>query len=139
MLKLIVGLKGSGKTKTLIEMVNSALDTTKGNVVCIEKGKKLRYDIKYQCRLVEADEYLIDDAQSLYGFVAGIVASDHDLTDLFIDGALKIGRDDLAAFEVFVAELAKLLADAPINCVVTASVDPAQLSDFAKQYVIVHN
>ncbi len=85
MLKLILGLKGSGKTKTLIEMVNDASRTSKGSVVCIEKGQKLIYDIKYTARLVEADAYDIDNPHSLYGFIAGIAASDHDLTDLFVE------------------------------------------------------
>ena len=95
MVKLIIGVKGTGKTKTLIEMVHTALDHSKGKVVCIEKSNKLRYDINYRCRLVEADEYFVDDAQSLYGFVAGMVASDHDITDLFIDSGLKIANDDM--------------------------------------------
>ena len=67
MLKLIIGKKGSGKTKTLISMVNDALNMTKGDVVCIEKGDKLKFDIRYQCRLIDAEEYLIDDGQSLFG------------------------------------------------------------------------
>ena len=83
MIKLIIGVKGSGKTKTLIEMVHKALSETKGDVVCIEKGDKLRFDIKYQCRLVDTDQYLVTDAVSLYGFVAGILASNHDVSDLF--------------------------------------------------------
>ena len=90
MLKLIIGKKGSGKTKTLISMVNDALNMTKGDVVCIEKGDKLKFDIRYQCRLIDAEEYLIDDGQSLFGFISGILASNHDVTDIFIDSALKI-------------------------------------------------
>ena len=121
MIKLIVGNKGSGKTKTLIEMVHTALDHSKGKVVCIEKSNKLRYDINYRCRLVEADEYFVDDAQSLYGFVAGMVASDHDITDLFIDSALKIAQDDMPAFEKLVKELDVLSAKHTFNCVITAS------------------
>ena len=76
MLKLILGLKGSGKTKALIEMVNDASHASHGSVVCIEKGQKLIYDVKYKARLVEADAYEIDDAHALFGFIAGIAASD---------------------------------------------------------------
>ena len=85
MLKLIIGVKGTGKTKTLINLVNTAVENSKGDVVCIEKGVKLRYDIKYQARLIDTEEYFVCDAQSLFGFVAGIFASNHDVTDLFID------------------------------------------------------
>ena len=88
MVKLIIGIKGTGKTKTLIQMVNAALETTGGNVVVLEKGDKLKFDVKYQARLVNTDEYYVTDAQSLYGFVAGILASNHDVTELFIDSAL---------------------------------------------------
>ena len=89
MVKLIIGLKGTGKTKTLIGMVNSSVDTTDGAVVCLEKGDKLRYDIKYQARLIDVDEYGIDDGQALYGFVTGIYASNSDITHIFIDSAIK--------------------------------------------------
>ena len=75
MLKLIIGVKGTGKTKTLINLVNGALEVTKGDVVCIEKGCKLRYDIKSSARLVDADEYMVCSAEALYGFIAGVLAS----------------------------------------------------------------
>ena len=135
MVKLIAGVKGTGKTKTLIEMVHSALESTKGKVVCIEKSNKLRYDINYRARLIECDEYGIDDAQSLYGFVAGIIASDHDITDLFIDSALKIANDDIPAFETLVKELDTLSAKQLFNCVLTASIAQDKLTDTLASYV----
>ena len=121
MLKLIIGVKGTGKTKTLINMLNGALEVTKGDVVCIEKGTKLRYDIKPSARLVDVDEYMVADAQSLYGFVAGILASNHDVTDLFIDGTLKICNHDVAAFEKLALELSKLVEKTGVNLTVTVS------------------
>jgi len=109
MLKLIIGVKGTGKTKALINMVNSAVENSHGNVVCIEKGDKLTYDVKHQARLIDTKQYFISDAQSLYGFVAGIFASNHDVTDLFIDSALKICGNDNAAFDKFVEEVNALV------------------------------
>ena len=135
MIKLIIGVKGTGKTKTLIEMVNTALTGSKGSVVCIEKGNKLIYDIKYQARLIDAEQYFVDDAQSLYGFVAGILASDHDVTDLFIDSALKICNNDTPAFEKLVAELDKLSAKVGCNVVITSSIPVEEASDFVKKYL----
>ena len=142
MLKLIVGVKGTGKTKTLINLVNGALEVTKGDVVCIEKGTKLRYDIKPSARLIDVDEYKIADAQSLYGFIAGIMASNHDVTDLFIDGTRKIfGYDkaDMALFladvEKFIATLEKIIRDADVNVTITVSVDPADLPETLKKYL----
>ncbi len=121
MLKLIIGVKGTGKTKTLINLVNGALEVTKGDVVCIEKGTILRYDIKPSARLVNVDEYMVSDAQSLYGFIAGILASNHDVTDLFVDGTLKICKRDLAAFETLMSELSKLIEKIGVNLTMTVS------------------
>ena len=135
MVKLIIGIKGTGKTKTLIQMVNSALETTGGNVVVLEKGEKLRYDIKYQARLVNTDEYYVNDAQSLYGFVAGLLASNHDITELFIDSALKICAEDLPAFEKLVEELDLLTVKRETNVVITASMPEENATEVIKKYL----
>ena len=135
MLKLMIGVKGTGKTKTLIEMLNSAVNTSNGAVVCIEKGDKLRYDVKYQARLINTEEFMISDAQSLYGFVAGILASNHDVTDLFIDSALKICKDDLAAFEPVLDKIAALCEKENVKCVITSSLDVAAATDTLKKYM----
>ena len=121
MLKLIIGVKGTGKTKTLINMVNSAVETSRGNVVCIEKGVKLRYDVKYRARLINTEEYNVADAQALYGFIAGILASNHDVTDLFVDGTLKICNRDIEAFEAMTLALCKLVNKNGVNLTMTVS------------------
>ncbi len=135
MLKLIIGVKGTGKTKTLISMVNDAVATSKGAVICIEKGDKLRFDVKYQARLIDTDEYFIDDAQSLFGFVAGIFASNHDVTDLFIDSALKICQNDMAAFDKFLEEMNALVEKLGINVVMTSSLAVENATETVKKYV----
>ena len=135
MVKLIIGIKGTGKTKTLIQMVDAALEKTTGDVVVLEKGEKLRFDIKYQARLVNTDEYYINDAQSLYGFVAGILASNHDVTDLFIDATLRICANDVAAFEKMVEEIDVLTVKKDVNIVMTASIDENDATDVIKKYV----
>ena len=135
MLKLMIGVKGTGKTKTLIEIVNSAVNTSNGAVVCIEKGDKLRYDIKYQARLINTEEFMISDAQSLYGFVAGILASNHDVTELFIDSALKICNNDMASFEKMLDELAALVAKTGTTLFITSSMPVEEASDTVKKYL----
>lgn len=135
MIKLIIGTKGTGKTKTLIEMVNTAINTTKGSVVCIEKGDKLKFDIKYQCRLIDTEEYLIDDGQALYGFIAGILASNHDVTDIFVDSALKICKDDAASFDYFLKEVDALIKTHDVNLVMTSSLAIDAASDTVKKYL----
>ena len=135
MLKLIVGVKGTGKTKTLISMVNEAVDASHGDVVCIEKGTKLRFDVKYQARLINADEYFIDDAHSLWGFIAGILASNHDVTELFVDSALKICGNDVAEFEAILDKVAKLSDSANVKVLITASLPVEEATDTMKKYM----
>jgi ABC-type phosphate/phosphonate transport system ATPase subunit len=134
-LKLIIGQSGTGKTKALTKMVNDAVETTNGSVVCIEKSNKLRYQVKYQCRLIEADDYMISDAQSLFGFVSGIIASNHDITDLFIDSALKICRGDLEAFDKFLLEIEQLEKKHGFRCVMTSTIDPSEATETMKRFI----
>ena len=134
-MKLIIGVKGTGKTKTLIEMVNSTIDSSNGSVICIEKGDKLKFDIKYQCRLIDSDEYFVCDTQSLFGFIAGIFASNHDVTDLFIDSALKICGNDADAFDVFLGEMNKLSEKCGVNIVMTSSIPVEEASETVKKYL----
>lgn len=135
MLKLIIGVKGTGKTKTLISMVNEAAEKSQGTVVCIEKGVGLRFDVKYSARLINTNEYLIFDAAALYGFVAGILASNHDVTDLFIDGALKIANNDMVAFEAFLKAVDELTSKMEVNVVMTSSIPCEEASDIVKKYI----
>ncbi len=135
MIKLIVGLKGTGKTKTLIEKVNAATEASKGSVICLEKGDKLRYDIKYQARLIDVEEYKIDDAHGLRCFVAGLHASNSDITHIFIDSALKICKDNLAEFAGFMKTAEEWAAAWNCEFFVTSSVAEADLPEELKKYL----
>ena len=135
MLKLIIGVKGTGKTKTLINMVNTSSSESSGDVVCMEKGVKLRYEVKPKVRLINTEEYHVADATSLYGFVAGIFASNHDVTDLYIDAALKICNNDLVAFDKFIDETSALAEKLDVNIVVTASIPVEEASETVKKYL----
>ena len=135
MLKLIIGVKGTGKTKALINLVNAASTDSKGDVVCIEKGVKLRYDVKSSVRLINTEEYFVTDTDALYGFIAGIFASNHDITDLFIDSALKICNNDAASFDAFVDLVAKLSEKLGVNVVMTSSIPVEAASETVNKYV----
>ena len=135
MVKLIIGSKGMGKTKTLIEMVKAAPAETKGCVVCIEKGNKLRYDVSSQIRLIDTVEYLVADAQSLFGFVAGILASNYDVTDIFIDSCLKICNEDVPAFEKFLLEIEALSHKNEVNVVITSSLPEENTTDIMRKFI----
>lgn len=134
MLKLIIGVKGTGKTKHLIELVNTASEQSKGSVVCIEKGTKLTYDIKHTARLIDTEQYGICDAQSLFGFIAGIIASNHDVTDLFIDSALKICENDLASFDKLCDEVNALTEKYELHCTMTVSLAADKATETIKKY-----
>ena len=135
MLKLMIGVKGTGKTKALIAMVNEAVEKSHGDVVCIEKGTKLRFDVKYRARLIDVTEYFVADAQSLYGFIAGILASNHDVTDLFIDSALKICNEDTVAFDKLLDEIGAIAEKVNVNVVITSSMPVENASETVKKYL----
>ena len=125
MLKLIVGTKGSGKTKTMIDMIDKATKTTSGNIVVIEKCMKLTTEINHAARLVDVDEY---------GVVAGVLAGNYDITELFIDGILRIIDHDMAAAAKVLEAIDKITPN--IEVVVTVSADAAELPEDLKKYVI---
>lgn len=108
MVSLIIGHKGTGKTKHLIEEVNKAVEVTNGNVICIEKGSKLTYDINSRVRLVSADDFAIHGYDAYYGFIAGMCASDSDITDILADGTLKIGGEAGPELVEFFEKIRKL-------------------------------
>ena len=132
MVKLIVGLKGTGKTKTLIDLVNKATEESKGAVICIEKGSKLNYDITHKARLIDTESFMVSDAQALYGFIAGITASNHDITDIFVDSALKICGNDTVAFEDMLGKLTDISSN--VNIVMTASIAVEECPEGIKAY-----
>ena len=132
MIKLFIGGKGSGKTKTLIELTNNAAQTSNGSVVCIEKGEKLKHEITYKARLIDTDAFGVCDAEALYGFIAGILASNNDITDIFVDSSLKICGNDVAAFENMLPKLEKIANN--VNLVMSASVAVEEASEGIKKF-----
>ena len=134
MLKLIVGTKGAGKTKTMLEMIDKATKTTSGNIVVIEKCMKLTTEINHAARLVDVDEYNVVGADMLYGFVAGVLAGNYDITELFIDGILRIIDHNLDEAEKVLMKIDAITRN--IEVVVTVSADPSDLPEGLKKYVI---
>ena len=136
MLRVIMGVKGTGKTKQMIEMINSAVQTEHGNVVCIEKGNKLTFDLHYQIRLVESSQYDIANYTALKGFISGLYAGNYDITHIFIDSLTKIIPSDASDRQVedFLNWLAKFGEDNNIKFVVTISADASLATEGVKQY-----
>ena len=135
MINVIMGLKGSGKTKKLIDAINAAVAEANGDVVCIEYGRKLTYDVTYKVRLVDSKEYGINSPAMLKGFLSGLHAGNFDITNVFIDNLYKTIGDDKAAGEDFVAWCAKFAADNNMEITISITEDPAQASEAVKQYM----
>jgi len=135
MIHVIMGLKGSGKTKKLIDAVHAAVAEAHGDVVCIEYGKKLTYDVSYKVRLVDSKEYAISSSEMLKGFLSGLHAGNFDITHVFIDNLYKTIGNDKAAGEAFIVWCAKFAADNNMNITISVSEDPANASEVVKQYL----
>ena len=135
MIHVIMGLKGSGKTKKLIEAINEAVASAHGDVVCIEYGKKLTYDVTYKVRLVDSQEYGISSPDMLKGFLSGLHAGNFDITNVFIDNLYKTIGQDQAANEAFVEWVAKFAQENNMEITMTISADPAAASDAMKKYL----
>ena len=135
MIHVIMGLKGSGKTKKLIDAIHAAVAEAHGDVVCIEYGKALTYDVSYKVRLVDSKEYGISSAEMLKGFLSGLHAGNFDITNVFIDNLYKTIGDDKAAGEDFITWCAKFAADNNMEITITISEDPAEASEVMKQYM----
>ncbi len=136
MITLLTGRKGSGKTKKLIELASEAVAKSQGNVVVIEKGQKLTYDISHAVRLVDTDAYDIKGAGALFGFISGICAGNYDVTDIFVDSTLKITGTGAEVLDTLVPELKKLSETASANIVLLISAADEEIPDSAKEYVL---
>ena len=135
MIHVIMGLKGSGKTKKMIDGINAAVAQAQGDVVCIEYGKKLTYDISYKVRLVDSKEYGICSAEMLKGFLSGLHAGNFDITHVFIDNLYKTIGADKAAAEAFIVWCAAFAAENNMEITITVSEDPAEASEELKKYL----
>ena len=139
MIHVIMGLKGSGKTKKLIDAVHQTVDTAAGDVVCIEYGKTLTYDLNYRVRLVDAKEYGINNVDLLKGFLSGLHAGNFDITHVFIDNLYKtINKPvdaDLSVVDEFLAWAARFAEINSMNLTFSISEDVANASEEMKKYL----
>ena len=128
MIKLIIGKKGSGKTKKLIDLVNDAAKTSKGNVVCVEQGENLRFNVSTSVRLVSTENYGISGYSEYYAMLCGMAASNHDVTHIFTDATKRIGGG-LEDIDEFFDRVSALAEDSNIQFVFTVSCDKSELPE----------
>lgn len=135
MVKVILGAKGSGKTKELIESIQRAVDMESGSIVCIERGNSLRYDVSYRVRLVDAAEYGIRGYDQLLGLVCGLHAGNFDITHIFVDNLYKIlGNESERAVE-FCQWCERFGIQNQMNFTVAVSDEPDSAPDALKKYI----
>lgn len=132
-----MGLKGSGKTKKLVDMVCQAVNEGNGDVVCIEKERKLTYDIPHSARLIDAGDYDIGSYEFLKGLICGIHAGNYDITHFFVDNFYKlVGDKSGEALSTFIAWLDKFAAEEKIDFVISISADPETVPADVKKFMI---
>ena len=134
MIKLIAGKKGTGKTKLLIDAIHAAEQASKGNVVAIQIGSSLNIDIYHKVRLVNIEDYNIGNYDEMAGFVAGILASDYDCTDIFVDGILRICGRDMEKIGAMIDKIAAVSGE-NTHITFTISAEVADLTENIKKYL----
>ena len=137
MVKVILGKAGSGKTKQVIDMVNTAVTEESGSVVCIENGQTLRLSITHAVKLVDISEYGMElSYDHLYAFICGVYCGNYDITHIFVDGLYKVtGDDDNAKAPALLAKLEDLSKQTGIKFTLTLSLDEADACDCIKKYL----
>jgi len=134
MIKLITGKKGTGKTKILIDKINDAVKTSTGSLVCVEKGSNVRYSVSRKVRWCDTEYYNVEGYETFYGFVAGLLASNYDITNVYVDGIFKIGGRDYEAFGKLLEKLDKLSGE-DVEITFTVSADDSELPESVKQFI----
>lgn len=136
MIKVIMGLKGSGKTKRLIQTINETVMNDSGSVVCIEKGNALKFDVSYRCRLIDASEYQLYGYTFLKGFICGLHAGNFDITNIFIDSFYKIIAEPSAEkTDEFLTWCDEFSKANNVNITISLSQDTETATDTMKKYL----
>lgn len=137
MVQLIVGKKGKGKTKQLLDKVNMAVKEVPGNIVYLDKSTKHMYELNNKVRLVDVSEYYIDDADEFTGFVSGIISQDHDLQQMYFDSFLKISCLEGKDITPVVEKLEKIGERSHVNFILSVSLDESEIPEAVKPKIIV--
>jgi len=136
MIKIIMGQKGAGKTKALIDIVNKATDEEKGNVVCITNSNRFLLDLKSSVRLVNTSDFDLDLYIIFYGYLCGIISRDYDITHIFIDSITNIVNPDFNELNVFLEYLEKLSERFNISFTMTISSETVEANGLMKKYLL---
>lgn len=137
MVQLIVGRKGKGKTKQLLDKVNSEIKSASGNIVFLDKNKDHMYELNNKVRLIDVSRFQIDNSDMFVGFVSGIISQDHDLQQMYFDGFLQISKLEGQDITETIEKLDKLSESFNVDFVLSISLDENELPEKFKDKVLV--
>ena len=136
MINILIGPKGTGKTKVFIDMVNKALETEKGNVVCVTKDDRHTFDISSKVRMVKTTEFDVKTASEFYGFICGMISQNYDITHIFIDSITKVTEATVAEFDSIIPALEKLTKDFSVDFTIAISAPKEEAGANIGKYIV---
>lgn len=137
MVQLIVGKKGKGKTKQLLDKVNTEVKDVAGSIVYLDKSTKHMYELNNKVRLIDVSQYMIENSSEFVGFVCGILSQDHDLQQMYFDSFLKIAGTDAENMQPVVEKLEKVSEAFKVDFVLSVSLDESELPEELKSKVVI--
>lgn len=137
MVQLIVGKKGKGKTKQLLDKVNSEVKDISGSIVYLDKSTKHMYELNNKVRLIDVSRYMIENADEFLGFVCGIISQDHDLEQMYFDSFLKIAVLEDKDISAVIEKLDRLSDFFQVDFILSVSMDESELPEAVKNKIIV--
>ena len=137
MIQIIAGNKGNGKTKYLLDKVNTEIKSVHGNIVYLDKNAKHMYELNNKVRLIDVSEYMVSNADEFIGFINGIISQDHDLEQMYLDSFLKVAKLEGEDVSATLDKLAVMGEKYHITFVLSISLDPADLPENMRDNVIV--
>ncbi len=137
MIQLIIGNKGDGKTKHLLDRVNSQIKTASGNIVYLDKSTKHLHELNNKVRLINMKDYPLKNSDEFIGFICGIISQDYDLEQIYLDSFLKIAHLEGEDITDALTQLSQISTQFKVDICISASVEEKDLPDFAKEQVII--
>ncbi len=137
MVQFIVGREGKGKTKHLLDKVNTEIKDAQGNVVYLDKSTKHMFELNNKIRLIDVPEYLVTDSDEFIGFICGIISQDHDLQQMYFDSFLKIACGEADELEKVIEKIEKISEKFHVDFVISVSRDESELPENMRKNVIV--
>ena len=138
MVQLIVGKKGKGKTKHLLDKVNSEVQNVSGNIVYLDKSTKHMYELNNKIRLIDVSSYMISNSDEFVGFICGIISQDHDLQQMYFDSFLKIACAEEIDIDPIINKLEAVSQKFGVDFILSISRDEAELPASYKEKIIVY-